>query len=1419
MVRSWLGRAVLVVAMAVLGACGGGDDSASGLASVAGAVGPQGGVVTTADGAEVVIPPKAFVSEVDVSIRKDSTGAPPLPPNAAAAGSVYMITPHGGDFQRHVEVVIPVERTQRAANEQLVLVTAQPGDTHWTILSAATFSNGKLRAPVMHFSFFQPVLLVNTVVPSVTTTISDGLWLKPKNLQRTNNVGGPGIVVISPDHEFRSNLDQPYNFDYSSMVLEARVTYAPLSGATSPTICRPQSLAHDGSRWRILRNGTAIAPAIRHQTIDYFNVIFDGWDSAYPGQPRRTLRSNPDPATQSSTLTPDIFSYRAEASGFGAIHFYGDSAVPPRGPMLPVTRPEDLSKADLWPSPPPGNIVYDDTYVWTGMVQFDPTQHNGQIRIETVIPTDCNFDLEPAPIGFRLNLFGYWGIDRGAYVPTGYMGVYALTDRLTVANGDTATLPFKENVADSSFSIRWEYSTDAVNWQANVVPPERIQAGPDEPIYNGFVQTHAERPYNIVIHNVQPRDAGFYRAWACAKPSGAYCISWDPMYLRVVTDPPQIAKQPMSVTVNVGERATFMSDATVGVGPWDGSIPAGSGLNGTVKWQKRSVVSAVFNTGDWVDLPLPLEGYFRLQYTTPPTTASDTGYLYRMVITNSLGTTASEPALLTVVDDLSPPVIAGQPADINVVAGSTASFVATVAGGMPMNYQWRKDGTNIPGANSATYTLNNVSAADEAGYDLVVTNRSGVATSNVARLTVTASNQPLLPQILAAPASITVAEGNAANFAVAVSGTGPFTYQWLKDGSPIVGGTSAAFGISPVALSDAGQYRVRITNAAGSVTSAPAVLSVTQATGAPTAAAIVMSPIGLAVAPGSGATLAVAVTGTAPFTYQWMRNGSVVPGATGPMLNFPTATALDAGQYTVTVSNAVNSVTSAPAQLVLIGAPTIIAPPNNATAGEAQTATFGVTATGDALRYQWLRNGSAIAGATASTYTTPSLVIGDNGAAYSVIVYNTAGVVVSTTATLTVTPTPPSPTWSAPDTIVTADIDVNVAAGIDGSKRSLAIWPQLAGFNTRIVASRGQAGGSWGAGVTIDNAVGGSGYEPQLGVAASGQATAIWGRVASSRYGIAAARFDGTSWGAAEVLDDAATGNTADQRVAVDDSGRAAAVWQRYNGTRYVIRVRLNTGGGWAAAVDLDPGVSASQPQVAVNAQGKGFVSCIVGGAVVAAPIDLAAGTIGTPVTAATSVTAGRSLADHRLAVDASGGAIVAWIEDMAAGGYDLRASRFDGTGWAPAEAVQTNVGFRRDLGAAAGGAGQFIVAWVQQMPNGDRGAYSRRNLGGAWEAVRTHSAPGQQRPEAVQVAMAASGRVVVAWTQRDATDTFTQAWANAFTGTWDAPQPVQPAAPYLLVPSLPLATRSLALGSDGTALLLWSQNGSPYSLRGAYFQ
>ena len=208
-------------------------------------------------------------------------------------------------------------------------------------------------------------------------------------------------------------------------------------------------------------------------------------------------------------------------------------------------------------------------------------------------------------------------------------------------------------------------------------------------------------------------------------------------------------------------------------------------------------------------------------------------------------------------------------------------------------------------------------------------------------------------------------------------------------------------------LADNGaKFDVVVSNSAGSVTSSPATLTVSPASMAPT---ITMQPVNQTVIAGQTATFTVTAIGVAPLSYQWRKNLTAVNGANAPSYTTPATSITDNGaKFDLIVSNSLGTATSNQAILTVNSAPvapTITTQPANQTITAGQTATFSVVATGTApLTYQWQKNGSAVSGATATSYTSPVATTADSGELFRVVVTNSAGNVTSNSATLTVNP-------------------------------------------------------------------------------------------------------------------------------------------------------------------------------------------------------------------------------------------------------------------------------------------------------------------------------------------------------------------------------------------------------------------------------
>lgn len=245
-------------------------------------------------------------------------------------------------------------------------------------------------------------------------------------------------------------------------------------------------------------------------------------------------------------------------------------------------------------------------------------------------------------------------------------------------------------------------------------------------------------------------------------------------------------------------------------------------------------------------------------------------------------------------DAIKPPAITQQPTGQTVNEGGTLtlSILATNATG----YQWKKDGEDIPSANSATYTKQSVAPSDAGSYTCVVSGDGGTSvTSDAATVTVNA-----LPVITKQPSNQTINEGG--NINLAVTATGATGYQWKKDGSDIPSATNATYSKSGALPADAGSYTCVVTGAGGSVTSSPATVTVNALP------VITQQPTNQEITEGDTLTLNVVATGATG--YQWKKGEEDILDATTATYTKEGATAADSGSYTCVVTGAGGSVTS-----------------------------------------------------------------------------------------------------------------------------------------------------------------------------------------------------------------------------------------------------------------------------------------------------------------------------------------------------------------------------------------------------------------------------------------------------------------------------------------------------------------------------
>ncbi|MFP5262260.1 MAG: PQQ-dependent sugar dehydrogenase, partial [Blastocatellia bacterium] len=156
------------------------------------------------------------------------------------------------------------------------------------------------------------------------------------------------------------------------------------------------------------------------------------------------------------------------------------------------------------------------------------------------------------------------------------------------------------------------------------------------------------------------------------------------------------------------------------------------------------------------------------------------------------------------------PSITTQPSSVTVSVGQTATFNVSASGASTLTYQWQRNGANIPGATSSSYSVSNAQLSDNgATFRAIVSNSFGSATSDAATLTVTSNRAPT--GTITAPAAGTQYRGGDT---ISYAGTGsdpedgtlpPSAFTWQVDFHhdththpfipPTTGATSGSFTI------------------------------------------------------------------------------------------------------------------------------------------------------------------------------------------------------------------------------------------------------------------------------------------------------------------------------------------------------------------------------------------------------------------------------------------------------------------------------------------------------------------------------------------------------------------------------------------------------------------------------------------------
>lgn len=156
---------------------------------------------------------------------------------------------------------------------------------------------------------------------------------------------------------------------------------------------------------------------------------------------------------------------------------------------------------------------------------------------------------------------------------------------------------------------------------------------------------------------------------------------------------------------------------------------------------------------------------------------TDAGYIYVEVTYSGAGGQGTVPSATVQLTVNPQPRIITQPEDVTSPLGSNAVFTVEAGGAPPLHYQWQFNGANvanngrITGAATTNLDIQDLMAGDAGGYQLVVKNLYGAATSQVATLVVS-----VVPPVITSATNLSGKQGYALNYTITATGTTPITF-------------------------------------------------------------------------------------------------------------------------------------------------------------------------------------------------------------------------------------------------------------------------------------------------------------------------------------------------------------------------------------------------------------------------------------------------------------------------------------------------------------------------------------------------------------------------------------------------------------------------------------------------------------------
>jgi len=393
--------------------------------------------------------------------------------------------------------------------------------------------------------------------------------------------------------------------------------------------------------------------------------------------------------------------------------------------------------------------------------------------------------------------------------------------------------------------------------------------------------------------------------------------------------------------------------------------------------------------------------------------------VYTVDVSNGCGTTSSGNLQINVSPK---PIITLQPVGSTVCVGAAITLSADVSGAT--SFKWQKDGVDV-GNITKTFTLSTSAKTDAGSFTFIASNGCGNTSSAAAVMVI--NGKPSISNI-ASPTN--VCAGNTATLVASVVGNGDnnLTYAWSLKGLAITNGNTSTLSVPNFQSSNVGVYALAVTNGCGTTTSTSLSLDKdVQLIQTPVIAAVADQNICVNTSLNVSPTLTN--VGGVPATFQWYFEGGILSDQQSSQLRISNIQSNKSGRYFLSVNNGCSPVSGTPFNVNVLELPVIKTQPASVSdICVGGVFSIEVLSTGAQL-FQWFKNDVAIAGATGSSYSIPSLSVSDT-ARYNVKLSNNCGYsITSSNAVLTIGASP---------TVVTLPANISSCLGQPASASIVA---------------------------------------------------------------------------------------------------------------------------------------------------------------------------------------------------------------------------------------------------------------------------------------------------------------------------------------------------------------------------------------------